>query len=141
MCSLVRRSSSSSKQRTTERRRWVGISALLSRWFADCRVYNQPFDSRGMTPSNRKLEGKVALVSGAGRGIGRAVAIKLASEGARVVVNDLDDDPAAETIELIRAISGEAVACVGSVTATDFGERFVKTALDSFDGIDIIVNN
>jgi len=88
-----------------------------------------------------KLANKVALVTGAGRGIGRAIAIKLAREGARVVVNDMDDDPAAETIELIRAISGEAVACVGSVTAPDFGERFVKTALDSFDGVDIIVNN
>lgn len=64
----------------------------------------------------RKLEGKVALVSGAGRGIGRAIALKLAEEGARVVVNDLDTEPAQETIELIKQAGGEAVGCVGSVT-------------------------
>src|SRR4051812_33285192 len=88
-----------------------------------------------------KLTNKVALITGAGRGIGRAIALKLAREGARVVVNDMDSEPAVETTELIRALGGEATACVGSVTAPDFGERFVKTALDSFGGIDIIVNN
>ena len=89
----------------------------------------------------RKLEGKVALVSGSGRGIGREIALKLASEGARVVINDLDKAPAEETVADIIASGGQAVACVGSVTDADFGERFVKTALDSFGGIDIIVNN
>ena len=72
-----------------------------------------------------KLDGKVALVSGSGRGIGRSIALKLASEGARVVVNDLDRDPAQETVAAIEAAGGEAVACVGSVTAPDFAERFV----------------
>ena len=89
----------------------------------------------------RKLEGKVALVSGSGRGIGREIALKLASEGARVVINDLDKAPAEETVADIIASGGQAVACVGSVTDADFGDRFVKTALDSFGGIDIIVNN
>ena len=89
----------------------------------------------------RKLEGKVALVSGAGRGIGRAIALKLAEEGARVVVNDLDAEPAQETIELIKQSGGEAVGCVGSVTEPQFGERFVQSALDSYGGLDIIVNN
>ena len=88
-----------------------------------------------------KLENKVAIVSGSGRGIGRALALKLAGEGARVVVNDLDQDPAQETIEEIKKLGGDAVACVGNVTAPDFGNRFVKTALDSFGGLDIIVNN
>lgn len=88
-----------------------------------------------------KLEGKVALVSGAGRGIGRAIAFKLAEEGARVVVNDLDTEPAQETIELIKQAGGEAVGCVGSVTKPEFGERFVQYALDSYGGLDIIVNN
>ena len=88
-----------------------------------------------------KLQDKVAIVSGSGRGIGRAIALKLASEGARVVVNDLDADPAQEVVEQIRKAGGQAVSCVGNVTAPDFGERFVKTAVDSFGGLDIIVNN
>ena len=89
----------------------------------------------------RKLEGKVALVSGSGRGIGREIALKLASEGARVVINDLDAAPAEQTVADIRAAGGEAVACVGSVTEAGFADRFVKQALDSFGGLDIIVNN
>ena len=88
-----------------------------------------------------KLEGKVALVSGSGRGIGRAIALKLASEGAHVVVNDLDADPAHEVAQEIRALGGQAATCIGSVTAADFAERFVKTAVDEFNGLDIIVNN
>lgn len=88
-----------------------------------------------------KLDGKVALVSGSGRGIGRAVAEKLAQEGARLVVNDLDDGPAQETVAAIAQMGGEAVACVGSVTEPDFGERFVKTALDRWGTPDIIINN
>ena len=89
----------------------------------------------------RKLEGKVALVSGSGRGIGREIALKLASEGAKVVINDLDAAPAAQTVADIVASGGQAVACVGSVTDADFADRFVKQALDSFGGLDIIVNN
>ncbi|MFT3799716.1 MAG: SDR family oxidoreductase [Burkholderiaceae bacterium] len=88
-----------------------------------------------------KLAGKSAIVTGSGRGIGREVALKLASEGARVVINDLDADPAHEVVELIRSKGGEAVACVGTVTASDFSERLVKTAVDHFNGIDIVVNN
>lgn len=89
----------------------------------------------------RKLEGKVALVSGSGRGIGREIALKLASEGARIVINDLDPVPAQNTVDDIVACGGHAVACVGSVTDAEFGQRFVQTALDQFGGIDIIVNN
>ena len=87
------------------------------------------------------LEGKVAIVSGSGRGIGREIALKLASEGAKVVVNDLDAEPAKETVAAIEAAGGQAVACVGSVTDADFGERFVAAAVDNFGGLDIIVNN
>ncbi|MFB9462830.1 SDR family NAD(P)-dependent oxidoreductase [Streptomyces cinereospinus] len=87
------------------------------------------------------LDGKVAVVSGSGRGIGREIALKLAAQGARVVVNDLDAVPATETVSAIETAGGTAVACVGSVTDADFGERFVQTAVDSFGGLDIIVNN
>ncbi|MEZ5647071.1 MAG: SDR family oxidoreductase [Burkholderiaceae bacterium] len=90
---------------------------------------------------NQKLAGKVALVSGSGRGIGREIALKLASDGARVVINDLDPVPAEQTVADIVAAGGQAVACVGSVTDADFADRFVKTALDHFGGLDIIVNN
>lgn len=89
----------------------------------------------------KKLEGKVALITGSGRGIGRSIALKLASEGARVVINDLDAEPAQEVVDEIRKAGGQAVACVGSVTAPDFAERFVGTAVSEFKGLDIIVNN
>src|SRR5215213_6413358 len=88
-----------------------------------------------------KLEGKVALVSGSGRGIGREIALKLASEGARVVINDLDTEPAQQTVADIVAAGGQAVACVGSVTDAGFADRFVGAALESYGGLDIIVNN
>jgi 3-oxoacyl-[acyl-carrier protein] reductase len=91
--------------------------------------------------SSRKLEGKVALVSGSGRGIGQAIALKLAAEGAAVVVNDLDDAPAQQTAAMIQAAGGRASLCIGSVSQPGFGEQFVQTAIDDFDGLDIIVNN
>ncbi len=90
---------------------------------------------------SKKLQDKVALVSGSGRGIGREIALKLASEGARVVINDLDADPAQQTVAEIIAAGGQAVGCIGSVTEAGFADRFVKTALDTYGGLDIIVNN
>lgn len=87
------------------------------------------------------LEGKVALITGSGRGIGRALALKLAAQGASIVINDLDAEPAEATVRAIEALGAKAVACIGSVTAPDFGDRFVKTALESFNGLDIIVSN
>ena len=87
------------------------------------------------------LDGKVAIVSGSGRGIGREIALKLASEGAKVVVNDLDAEPAKETVAAIEAAGGTAVACPGSVTEDGFAEKFVAAAVDNFGGLDIIVNN
>jgi 3-oxoacyl-[acyl-carrier protein] reductase len=88
-----------------------------------------------------RLDGKVALVTGAGRGIGRAIALKFAAEGARVVVNDLDSGPAEEVVAEIRKAGAQAVACAGSVTASDFAERFIGTAVAEYKGLDIVVNN
>nr|WP_145552355.1 SDR family NAD(P)-dependent oxidoreductase [Variovorax boronicumulans] len=90
---------------------------------------------------SKKLEGQVAIVTGAGRGIGRSIAQKLASEGAHVVVNDLDTAPAEEVAGEIRAAGGQAVAFACNVTDADFGQRIVKTALEKFGKLDIIVNN
>jgi 3-oxoacyl-[acyl-carrier protein] reductase len=89
----------------------------------------------------KKLAGKVALISGSGRGIGRETALKLAHDGARIVVNDLDGKFAEETVAAIREAGSDAVACLGSVVEPDFGARFVNSALDAFGGLDIIVNN
>jgi 3-oxoacyl-[acyl-carrier protein] reductase len=88
-----------------------------------------------------KLSDKTAIVTGSGRGIGREIALKLAAEGAAVVVNDLDPVPAEQTVADIVAAGGRAVACAGSVTDAEFADRFVATAVDAFGGLDIVVNN
>jgi 3-oxoacyl-[acyl-carrier protein] reductase len=87
------------------------------------------------------LDGKVAIVTGAGRGIGSHIALKLAAEGASVVVNDLDEGPAAETAQAIVSTGGRAVPVAGNITEEGFAERFVGAAVDNFGGLDIVVNN
>jgi 3-oxoacyl-[acyl-carrier protein] reductase len=89
----------------------------------------------------RSLERKVALISGSGRGIGRALALKLAEEGARVVVNDHDPEQADAVVEEVSRAGGEAICCAGDVADTEFPARFIDRALASFGGLDIIVNN
>ena len=88
-----------------------------------------------------KLAGRSAIVSGSGRGIGRAIAMKLAAEGAHVVVNDLDAGPAEETVHEIESAGGVAVAVPGDVCDAGFAQQFVDAAVEQFGGIDIIVNN
>ncbi len=89
----------------------------------------------------KKLEGKVAIITGSGRGIGRSLALMLATDGAKIVINDLDTEPAQEVVDEIRGMGGEAIACVGSVSEPTFGDRIVKAALDEWGDIHIIVNN
>lgn len=88
-----------------------------------------------------QLGGRVALVTGAGRGVGAALARKLSAAGASVVVADLDEAPAQEVAGEIEAAGGFASVFAGDVTGADYGERVVEHALEHFDGLDIIVNN
>ena len=87
------------------------------------------------------LKDKVAIITGSGRGIGQAAAIRFAREGAKVVVSDIDAAPAEETVAEIKAGGGEAVAYAGDVMASDFAEGIVQKAADTFGGLHIIVNN
>ncbi|HVO99101.1 MAG TPA: SDR family oxidoreductase [Bryobacteraceae bacterium] len=87
------------------------------------------------------LKGRTALVTGAGRGIGRAIAQKLAEAGASVMLNDLDRDVVFETGMLIDKAGGAAKAMPGDVTAPDFPEKLVNATVRGFGSIDIIVNN
>jgi len=88
------------------------------------------------------LTGKVALVTGASRGIGQAIAEKLAAQGASVVVNYHTSEGAAEeVVEWIRSHGGEAIAVAGDVRDSGDARRLVKTTLDTFGRLDILVNN
>lgn len=88
-----------------------------------------------------RLNGKVAIVTGGGRGIGAATAARLAAEGAAVVVNDIDAEPAEATVAEIRANDGRAVACVANTVDYAEAERLIATAVTEFGGLDILINN
>ena len=96
------------------------------------------------------LKGKNAVVTGAGRGIGKAIALQIAAEGGNVVVNDLgiardgsgqDTSPADEVVAQLKKMGGAAVANYDSVADFDAAERIIKTCVDNFGRIDILVNN
>jgi NAD(P)-dependent dehydrogenase (short-subunit alcohol dehydrogenase family) len=96
------------------------------------------------------LDGRIAVITGAGRGIGRAHALLFAREGARVVINDLggaedgsgaDAGPAHEVVEEIKALGGEAVANTDNVADFEGAERLIRTAIDTFGDLHVLVNN
>jgi NAD(P)-dependent dehydrogenase (short-subunit alcohol dehydrogenase family) len=97
-----------------------------------------------------RFDDRVAVVTGAGRGLGRAYALLLASNGAKVVVNDIgaktsgegvDAGPAEQVVEEIRAGGGDAVACLESVATPEGGEAIIRTALDRWGRIDVLIPN
>jgi 3-oxoacyl-[acyl-carrier protein] reductase len=87
------------------------------------------------------LADKVAIITGAARGIGRACVELFAAHGARVVVSDIDAEPTDEAVAQIKAADGDALAFAGDVTAADFAPRLIKATLDLYGRIDVIVNN
>jgi len=98
---------------------------------------------------SKRLEGKSIVVTGSGRGIGRALAMMAAAEGAKVVVNDpgvamdgsgCDQAPADEVVEAIRATGGTAAANYDSVASMEAGERIIQTCVDAFGRIDCLIN-
>src|ERR1700677_5010245 len=87
------------------------------------------------------LDGRSAIVTGAGNGLGQAESLALARAGARLVLNDLPGDAVHETASRIRAGGGKAVVCDGDVGDWETGERLIETALDAYGQLDILVNN
>jgi NAD(P)-dependent dehydrogenase (short-subunit alcohol dehydrogenase family) len=97
-----------------------------------------------------RFDGRVAVVTGAGRGLGRSYAMLLASRGAKVVVNDsggslagegVDAGPAEQVVSAIAAAGGQAVACAESVTTRDGGDAIIQTALEHYGRLDILIHN
>ena len=95
-------------------------------------------------------EGRIVIVTGAGRGIGRGHALEFARQGAKVVVNDLGAEldgsgsstgPAGEVVDAIRAMGGEAVANGSDVADWEGAQALIATAVDAFGGLDVLVNN
>lgn len=89
----------------------------------------------------RRLEGKVAIVTGAGTGIGEAIAHKFAKEGAKVVVNGLPSDPLAEVVAAIKKYGGQAMAYAGDISEEHHAQACVHAAITEFGNLHILINN
>ena len=87
------------------------------------------------------LEGKVAIVSGAGPGLGRSICVRFANHGARVVIGDLDEQAVAESIEAVHAVGGQASGQVTDITSRGACDALVQRALDDFGALDVLVND
>ena len=88
-----------------------------------------------------RLEGKVALITGAGAGIGRASAIRFAAEGARIVASDIDEGAASETAALIGEAGGEATAVGGDVVSSEDARAMVQVAIDAYGRLNVLLNS
>jgi 3-oxoacyl-[acyl-carrier protein] reductase len=88
-----------------------------------------------------RLKDKVAIITGGGRGIGRAICLAFAKEGAQVVISEVDTEPANEVVKEIKGLGGKAIAIKADVRYKQETEELAKTAIDNFGKIDILVNN
>src|SRR5262245_32203130 len=95
----------------------------------------------GCLDTRNEFAARVAIVTGAGQGMGRAVAARLAQAGAKVVLNDKGPDSLEKAAQSLQEISGDVATITGDVTSRNDVERIVRTALDRFGGIHILVNN
>ncbi|MBI2059310.1 MAG: SDR family NAD(P)-dependent oxidoreductase [Nitrospirae bacterium] len=91
--------------------------------------------------SKVRLDGKVCIVTGSGRGIGFGIARTMAAIGARVVVNDIDQEPLDAAVKEIQRAGGEAIGVKASVGSVEDGQKLTKSALDKWGGVDVLVNN
>ena len=89
----------------------------------------------------KMLQEKVSIITGSGRGIGRAAAMLFSRHGARVVVNDVDERPAEETAESIRSSGGECIVVIGDVSDPSFADRIVTLTVETWGGLHVLVNN
>ena len=88
-----------------------------------------------------RLKDKVAIVTGSGRGIGEGIVLRFAEEGAKIIVNDVNEEDAANVVNQVKAKGGQAVAVLGSVSDRPSVQKMVDTAVKEFGTLDIIVNN
>ncbi|MBW2674071.1 MAG: 3-oxoacyl-ACP reductase FabG [Deltaproteobacteria bacterium] len=88
-----------------------------------------------------RLKDKVAIVTGSGRGIGEGIVLRFAEEGAKIVINDVNEADANAAVEKVKAAGGQAVAVIGSVASREVVQNMVDTAIKEFGTLDIMVNN